>query len=56
MTKKVDIKEYRHKQHEQKPKPRKVAASEENARPGHVAHGHRRPCEGSAVFETWAQH
>ncbi|AQZ53366.1 hypothetical protein [Martelella mediterranea] len=56
MTKKVEIKEYKHKQDDQKPKPRKVAASEENARTGHIAHLHRRPCEGSAVFETWARH
>lgn len=56
MTEKVEIKKDRKLPEHQKPKPHKVAATDDSAYAAHMARRHGRPCESSAVFETWAQH
>jgi hypothetical protein len=56
MTKKVEIKEVTKASDHQKPKPHNVAATDDSAYAAHIARRHGRPCESSAVFETWAQH
>lgn len=56
MTKKVDTQQDRKASEHQKPKPHKVEAADNNNHAAQVAHRHGRPCESSAVFETWAQH
>lgn len=57
MTRKVETKqESRQTSEQQKPKPHKVAATDDNTYAARIARQHGRPCESSAVFETWAQH
>ena len=38
------------------PKPEKVAVTDDCRYAKNMARQHGRPCESSAVFETWAQH
>lgn len=57
MTRKVETKqESRQTSEQQKPQPHKVAATDDNTYAARIARQHGRPCESSAVFETWAQH
>ncbi|PRX05032.1 hypothetical protein [Martelella mediterranea] len=39
-----------------KPRPEKVAGTDDSKYAAEMAYRHGRPCESSAVFETWAQH
>ncbi|WP_158498623.1 hypothetical protein [Martelella endophytica] len=41
---------------QQKPRPQKVAVTDDSDYAAHMASQHGRPCESSAVFEAWAQH
>ena len=56
MTRKVDTKESTRSSDHQKPKPHKVAATDDNHYAAQIARRHGRPCESSAVFESWARH
>lgn len=56
MTRKVESKEHRKPSDDQKPKPQKAAATDDRSYAAMMANRHRRPCESSAVFETWARH
>ncbi|QQM31209.1 hypothetical protein JET14_03245 [Martelella lutilitoris] len=56
MADKVKITETKAARKDYKPNPKKVAGTDDSKYAAEMAYKHGRPCESSAVFETWAQH